>query len=219
MESGYFFCISFIGGRALVTAKPMYADDLWWDIWETPENKKEPLSLRGLGVFSLSGQVLVKYDIPTRMEDLEEILSAYKNIFDDAESEISKFIEAFPDADKFYPDVNKIDSFDRDKLLYLITLIHNGRFSEVLSFIKEARRNKHHCMFNSGFLANRDDYDYIRSWCKKHLFIERVKRNAIGNRLMKYYLFRKPIENIGIFIFLLVELLVTIIFIVHVGIK
>lgn len=41
--------------------KALYADDLWWDIWGATENKKEPLSLRGIGAYTLSGPVLASY--------------------------------------------------------------------------------------------------------------------------------------------------------------
>lgn len=42
VEDGYFFCLYFLTDVRL-TVKPMYADDLWWDIWESTENKNEPL--------------------------------------------------------------------------------------------------------------------------------------------------------------------------------
>ena len=63
VDGGYFFCLSFLTDEARLTVKPMYADDLWWDIWDASENKKEPISLRGTGAYSLSGQVLATYDI------------------------------------------------------------------------------------------------------------------------------------------------------------
>lgn len=47
VDGGYFFCLSFLTDEARLTVKPMYADDLWWDIWDASENKKEPMSLRG----------------------------------------------------------------------------------------------------------------------------------------------------------------------------
>lgn len=58
VEAGYFFCLYFLTEEARLTVKPMYADELWWDIWNATENKNEPLSLRGTGAYSLSGQVL-----------------------------------------------------------------------------------------------------------------------------------------------------------------
>ena len=34
VESGYFFCLYFLTGDVRLTVKPMYADDLWWNIWD-----------------------------------------------------------------------------------------------------------------------------------------------------------------------------------------
>ena len=62
VEDGYFFCLYFLNDVRLMV-KPMYADDLWWEIWDAAENISEPLSLRGTGAYSLSGQVLATYEI------------------------------------------------------------------------------------------------------------------------------------------------------------
>ena len=40
VESGYFFCIYNFSGNFKLTVKPMYADDLWWEIWGAEDNKK-----------------------------------------------------------------------------------------------------------------------------------------------------------------------------------
>ena len=54
---------------------------------------------------------------------------------------------------------------DPDRLLYLMALIHNGKEEEALSIIKEARKNKHRCIFQSGMFS--DSYTYIRRWCNR----------------------------------------------------
>lgn len=40
IEEGYFFCLYFLNNEVRLTVKPMYADELWWDIWGASENKK-----------------------------------------------------------------------------------------------------------------------------------------------------------------------------------
>lgn len=160
VEDGYFFCLYFLNDVRL-TVKPMYADDLWWDIWDAAENKSESLSLRGTGAYSLSGQVLATYEIK-ETADRSELDRQFEQIFQDATIEVSKFIAYKPDADTFYPDESKMDH-DPDRLLYLMALIHNGKNEEVLAIIREARRNKHSCMFQSGMFS--DSYTYIRRWC------------------------------------------------------
>ena len=100
---GYFFCVYFQYSCARLTVKPMYADDLWWDIWDASENKGRPVSLRGTGAFSLSGQVLASYVLP-ETTDKEELVVAFEGVFSDAAAVISGFLTENPDADVFYPD-------------------------------------------------------------------------------------------------------------------
>lgn len=166
VEQGYFFCVYFQSDEARLTVKPMYADDLWWDIWDASENKGRPVSLRGTGAFSLSGQVLASYVLP-ETTDKEELAVAFEGVFSDAAAAISGFLTENPDADAFYPDEQKMD-LDPDRLLYLMALIHNGREEEALEIISEARALGHRCMFRSGLCG--DSYTYIRRWCNKGSF-------------------------------------------------
>ena len=163
VEGGYFFCLFFLTGEARLTVKPLYADDLWWDIWGATENKKEPLSLRGIGAYTLTGQVLASYEIKNTT-DKSKLENQFEQLFNGATAEITKFIADNPDADTFYPDESKMDH-DPDRLLYLMALIHNGKEEEALSIIKEARKNKHRCIFQSGMFS--DSYTYIRRWCNR----------------------------------------------------
>lgn len=183
IDGGYFFCIYFLTNESRLIVKPMYADDLWWDIWDAFENKKGPLSLRGTGAYSLSGQVLASYDPPDTTNQ-GELVNCFERIFQNATTIIQKFLTENPDADIFYPDESKT-KHDPDRLLYLITLVHNGREKEVLEIIKEARKNKHSCVFQSGMFS--DSYTYIRRWCKREQTIIRI-RNAcasIFNNIVK----------------------------------
>ena len=148
VEGGYFFCLFFLDVEARLIVKPLYADDLWWDIWDATENKKEPLSLRGTGAYSLSGQVRASYET-AKFTDKEELTNTFNKIFQDANTEISGFLSENPDADIFYPDESKMDH-DPDRLLYLMALLHNGKEEDALAIIKEARKNKHRCIFPSG---------------------------------------------------------------------
>ena len=163
VEAGYFFCLYFLTEEARLTVKPMYADELWWDIWNATENKNEPLSLRGTGAYSLSGQVLASYKIAETTDD-SKLADMFEAVFHAATAEILIFLTTNPDADKFFPDETKMDH-DPDRLLYLMALIHHGREEEVLAIIKDARQNKHSCMFHSGMFS--DSYTYVRRWCNR----------------------------------------------------
>lgn len=161
IEGDFFFCLYFLADEARLNVKPMYADDLWWKIWNANENKKGPLSLRGTGAYSLSGQVLSSYKI-TKVTDKGELTDIIEGVFQNAKDAISKFITANPDANTYFPDESKMD-YDPDRLLYLMALIHNGKKDNALKIIKEARKNKHRCIFHSGMFS--DSYTYIRRWC------------------------------------------------------
>ena len=173
IEEGYFFCLYFLNNEVRLTVKPMYADELWWDIWGASENKKEPLSLRGTGAYSLSGQILASYQIE-ETTDGSKLTNICEEIFHNATVEISKFLTTNPDVDSFFPDESKMEH-DPDRLLYLITLIHNGREDKALEMIKEARQDKHSCMFQSGMFS--DSYTYIQRWCNRGQTNMRI-RNA-----------------------------------------
>lgn len=173
-----------------LTVKPMYADDLWWDIWDASDNKKEPLSLRGTGVYSLSGQILTSDEI-AKVADKGELTAIMDCIFKNAMDAISKFIIANPNADTFFPDESKMD-YDPDRLLYLMALIHNGGEEDALAIIKEARKNKHRCIFQSGMFS--DSYTYIRRWCNREQATIRI-RNVfayIFNNVIKVRAYTLP---------------------------
>lgn len=171
VESGYFFCLYFLTGDVRLTVKPMYADDLWWNIWDASDNKNEPLSLRGTGAYSLSGQILTSDEI-TKVADKGELTNIIDGMFKNATDAISKCIIANPNADTFFPDESKMD-YDPDRLLYLIALIHNGKEEDALAIIKEARKNKHRCIFQSGMFS--DSYTYIRRWCNREQATIRIR--------------------------------------------
>ncbi|WP_304228675.1 hypothetical protein [Phocaeicola plebeius] len=183
VESGYFFCLYFMTGDVRLTVKPMYADDLWWNIWDASDNKKEPLSLRGIGAYSLSGQVLSSYEI-TKVAAKSELIDIIEGIFQNAKDAMSKFLTANPDANTFFPDESKMDH-DPDRLLHLMTLIHNGKEEDALAIIKEARKNKHRCIFQSGLFS--DSYTYIRRWCNREQATIRIRNvfASLFNNIVK----------------------------------
>lgn len=184
VEQGYFFCVYFQYSYARFTVKPMYADDLWWDILGESENKDKPVSLRGTGEHSLPGEVLGIYriEMPADNEELSEV---FEEVFDKVTKVISEFLTGNPDADVFYPEEPKI-YLDPDRLLYLMALIRNGREKDVMEVIKEERKKGHRCAFRSGWWC--DSYTYIRRWCRRTRITERIRRKAVAyyNALIKY---------------------------------
>ena len=167
VKDGYFFCLQHLGFASVyLEAKPMYADDLWWDIFNLSENKKCPTSLRGIGAFSIHAAQLKEYAFLNECAEEnneEELSKKWQNIFCLAVQDIENFLRNHPNADTFIP--NKNCNYDADKLLYFITLLHNGRKNEVVQAIKELKAKGHSCQF-CDWASGMDSYDFILKWCK-----------------------------------------------------
>lgn len=59
--SDYYFCLYHLTlESAYIEVKPLFVDDLWWEIFEMPGTKLAPQSLRGLGAFVIHGVELKK---------------------------------------------------------------------------------------------------------------------------------------------------------------
>lgn len=183
--NGYFFYLSFSYCDAVLIVKPLYADDLWLDIFELPEYEDAPLSWRGLGEEALPGQELRTFNMPGgQLDETSDLTAVFDRIFQESDIEISHFLEENPDADLFIPDENKID--DKDRLLYLVTLINRGRDKEVLSIIRHERLRRPICILRAIFTE--DKYSYIKRWCKRNTWIGklRIKYKPAIDRIIRY---------------------------------
>ena len=77
-RDGHCYCTS------LETIKPLWMDDLFWDVMDMPENKSEPLSLRCIGAFAIYGMVFAEseQELPEwSTEELENCVTAYLEHF------------------------------------------------------------------------------------------------------------------------------------------
>lgn len=164
--SGYFFCLSPSSPNCVrLEVKPLYVDDLWWQILGISDVRMT-MSLRGTGGLVLQGQELVAYEAITgdwQCYDEESLKETWHNVFRSAFQEIQAFLEKNPKVDAFIPDETRI--MDRDRFFYLMTLLHQGRSKEALAIIDEAERN-HYISLNK--FNSEDGYSYIRRWCEKN---------------------------------------------------
>ncbi len=170
VEKDFFFCLFHLQPKdASLEVKPLYFDDLWWEISSMFENKKKPsMSLRGLGVAAISSQEIARYDVIG--DDLDtytvvDLEKTWDSVFERVSSDVLLFLKNNPDANLFIPDESKVRAMDRDRLDYMMSLLHNNRFEEVMSIITEAKAKNHKCSFRG---SKGDSYDYILEWCKKH---------------------------------------------------
>ena len=69
---------------AVETIKPLWLDDLLWDLLKMETNKEAPLSLRTIGAFTVSGSELFKNETELKewtISELEEIIDNYLEHF------------------------------------------------------------------------------------------------------------------------------------------
>ena len=108
IDSGYYFSLChLVLEHVELSVKPYFIDDLWWDIFEMPENKQAPKSLRGNGAFAVSDVKLKEYavfdsaNIPVYTED--DVIARWESTFSTVESDIAHFLSENPNPDSFCP--------------------------------------------------------------------------------------------------------------------
>ena len=188
VEAEYYFYLEHINCycEAALYVKPLYIDDLWWDVFEMPSNKKGPMRLRGLGgfSFSLDGVQILKtpdlFDIRTNGRDSEyelekiqkysdeDIEKIWDNVFRQFDDEIQRFLKENPDPESYYPKEENCQAY-----YALITYLHAGDRQKVLGKIAEFRatpgriRSPMKRSFDDG--KSRDGLDFIEAWCLREL--------------------------------------------------
>lgn len=184
VEKDYYFSFLHLQPKdASLEVKPLYFDDLWWEISGLFENeKKPPMSLRGNGCAAISSQEIARYDVIVNNPDcytVDILKEVWNGVFEKVSSDVQKFLKDYPDANTFFPDESKVRAFDSDRLYYIMALLHNNRYEEVISIITEAKSKNHKCSFRG---SKGDSYDYIHEWCEKNLY----KDELIGETCHDY---------------------------------
>ena len=169
-------------GEATLYVKPLYIDDLWWDVFEMSSNKKEPMSLRGNGAFALDGVRIMEtpdlFDIRAEESEYElekiqkysdeDIEKIWDDVFQQIEDEVKRFLKENPDPDSYFPGEEHCHGY-----YALITYLHAGDRQKVLDKIAEFRatpgriRSPMKRSFDDG--KTRDGLDFIEAWCLREL--------------------------------------------------
>lgn len=110
--------------------KPLWIDDLLWDFLNMSNNKKEPLSLRAVGAFTVHGvEIYQRYDeLPNgSLQELEGYVEEYLEHF-------YRTIQLVK-LDAFYNDL----SFSpyHDELRISLTLVHQKKYKEALEYLSD----------------------------------------------------------------------------------
>lgn len=107
-------------------AKPLWLDDILWDILDMSSNKKAPISLRSVGAFTINSQIDEKEYPFENEEDIDRIAdSAFKNII--------SLANAYTE-DDFFKDYNSISY--QSEMIHTIVLIYNEEYETALNFLK-----------------------------------------------------------------------------------
>lgn len=112
-------------------AKPLWIDDILWDILNMSDNKKAPVSLRSVGAYTINSQVKIKeYNVKNENE-IDDILNKSFN-------DLLKLSNIY-DEDyylKYYTNI----SYQKG-MIYTIVLIHNGEYKKALDFLNDTKIN------------------------------------------------------------------------------
>ena len=184
VEGGYYFYLVHLNcyGEATLYVKPLYIDDLWWDVFEMSSNKKEPMSLRGKGAFALDGDRIMEtpdlFDIRAEESEYElekiqkysdeDIEKIWDNVFRQFDDEVKRFLKENPDPDSYFPGEEHCHGY-----YALITYLHAGDKQKVLDKIAEFRATPGRIcspmerLFDDG--KTRDGLDFIEAWCLREL--------------------------------------------------
>lgn len=110
-------------------AKPLWVDDLLWDILKMSSNKKEPISLRGVGAFTIHAQMEEYSEAFGDEADIERIVPKYFARF-------QEFLQGF-DEDAFLEHYRKISW--QQEMVHVIVLIHENRETEALDYLADRK--------------------------------------------------------------------------------
>ncbi len=140
--------------------KPYCLDDLFWEITDSIENSKLPLSFRGEAAFQVTADSIYEFDITIINEEIPnaEINQLLTNI----ENEIEKHKKEYPTVETFLE--KQLANENIHSVRILTSLINLEKYEEAESKIKEYRKND----ISSGYgFGKKDYYDLAEEFCKK----------------------------------------------------
>ena len=160
IDSDYYFSLChLVSEQVELSVKPYFIDDLWWDIFELPECKQAPKSIRGNGSFAVPGIDIKEYTvfdtgkIPVYTKD--DVLTRWESTFNTIESDIARFLRENPNR----------PTGQTNRIYDLMMDIHSGNIDQVVEKIELSKTN-HVGVFFRG--AKGYDYEYIERWLSGH---------------------------------------------------
>ncbi len=163
---GYFFYVEAPRMSSIsLKVKPLYVDDFWWNLIDSPLKNHEGHGWRA-SEDAVQGQEIRDFRI--RTSELEwgneaELESLWRGVFGSVVEWMDFFIKSNPVARRFIPAGRY--KVDRKQLLYFICLIHNGGSDEVVRLIREYKKEGLQCR---NFYNGLSTYDCILNYCIRY---------------------------------------------------
>lgn len=146
VQNGYFFemfpyiSVPDNSGKATFTVKykvkPLYVDDLLWDVMGMELNKSEPLSLRAIGAFSLSGLPfhIIRREFETlELEELEQLVDNASMCFNQL------LLSAKEKEEQWFEELETQRDFSREyhaTLMRAILLLYSQKYDETIAYLQ-----------------------------------------------------------------------------------
>ena len=135
VKNDLFYSISFFlhqdNLRVDIAVKPLWVDDLLWDILDMCSNKKEPASLRGVGAFTIQSKIQIKN---YRVENSAQIDEVVNHCFKEMIELVNHYTE-----ENYLKDWVNISY--QNQMIKTIVLIHNKEYRKALQFLKNTKIN------------------------------------------------------------------------------
>lgn len=115
---------------AVETIKPLWLDDLLWDLLKMETNKEAPLSLRTIGAFTVSGAELFKNETELKewtISELEKIIDNYLEHF-------YKTVQSSSICD-FYDNLE--NTLYHVELRKALSLVYEQNYQDALDYLKD----------------------------------------------------------------------------------
>lgn len=123
--------------KASCEAKPLFMDDLLWDILGFEENKSAPMSLRVNGAFALPGVPVYEERKPLEVIDSEHVTA----LLSEELERFSAFLSSVEGREMtwFREWEAQQENYGRMELWRLLLALHDGKRDEVLAYVTTHR--------------------------------------------------------------------------------
>ena len=123
--------------RVKAKVKPLWVDELFWDIIDMSENKNEPLSLRSNGAFTVSGVTVFELECELPNWEIDELKACLQKSYD-------AFVDYMETVNLDYYNNNLNSDRYHDEIRSLLMLIHTGQYEKAVQYASNMK-NEYFC--------------------------------------------------------------------------